>query len=314
MTILSPERWLAQAHEELEALLAAPIESVPGDDAWRMLALAARLHFASPRVTSPGIPSTWTEPMAQALAARIHWPEHPALLQELHEVLEETDEPWGEFLDCVLDIGDACAIATLLGDAAEARLLAQRAGEIVSSVPQCSAGLAAFAEMRIAGLRENAPERALWESVAHSAARAGAMPISILDRTSDEQPAQLRLKLPASLTALAAHSDLGESFDLVGPRGEEATCYVEGGRREIDLRYPAERPSPTAVQLLAVERGTGLERGRLALPFERQGEHMYIDLGGEIGKGNRIQELLARIGSGEPESDLYLSVEYDEPR
>lgn len=314
MTTLSAEQWLAQAREELDALLATPNESVPGDDAWRMLALAARLHLASPRLESPGLPSTWTEAMAQALAAQIHWPEYAALLQDLRKVSEEEDEPWGEFLDRVLDVGDACAIATLLGGAAEARLLAQRAGEIVLQVPQCSAGLGAFAGMRIAGLREDAPERALWESVARAAARVGAAPTRVSAPTPDELIEPLRLELPAALTALAAHSDIGKSFKLVGPRGDKATCYVEAGKREIDLRHPAERPSIMAVYLLAVERSTGRERDRVALSFEREGEHVYIDLGAENGKDSRIHELLARLGPREPDIYLCLDVEYDRSR
>lgn len=308
MSIESAKTWLRDVADELDELWAGITEgeAPAGDDTWRILVLAARLSHAAPALSAPTLPADWTEETPDGLVAAVYQTDDAELLEALDEHIASREDPRGPLLDVVLDISDTSAVSALLGRERAARELSERASTAISQAPERFVEFRGLAAMRSAALKEDAPERALWQAVAHASTSAPA--VRVLAGITPLLARQTRAVLPREWAAMAAHSD-DEPADgeLRGDDGQVlADWYVEeDGVRWLCIPYDASEPEPTSCVLELVHRETGSVVASRDLLATRKGNYAYVDLGHVAGPDNRIRALVEEVSA----SLIELSIE-----
>lgn len=318
MSMESAQTWLRNVAAELDELWTGctDIERLPGDDAWRMLTLRARLAHAAITLEVPALPADWNDENLPKLTAATYPPDHTELLDTLIEYIESDVDPRGPLVDVVLDISDTCAVCVMLGDERSARELAERASAAIALAPERFLDLGGLAELRSVALRMDVPERVVWESIELASGRLLAaslpvkMPLSAADETPDTPTATLApivsirpaarryASIPQRWVAQAAHTAGKESEgELLDTEGQPmAEWYLEGGVRKLCIRHPASEAEPTGWVLEVVDRATDSVLAETTLPIAREGNYVYVDFG-RAGPENPVRALLDRAGA-----------------
>lgn len=157
-----PTAWLSAARRELEDLLTTGGVALTDADAWRALALTARLAFG---LDGASARSASDRALVEVRLGACAEPNPGELCDALDDALVGDDPPEASLLDCLLDIDDLAGVLCLRGAEGAATELIDDACATLSVQPERLAPLADFARMRLATLGPSTPVGVLWARV-----------------------------------------------------------------------------------------------------------------------------------------------------
>lgn len=297
---MDPAAWLQKAYDELVEL--GPAAEKDPADAWRAGVLMARL-LTSPEGPVP--PAELVRRLPQILAVAGS-PDPQELLDRVLAQLDSETDPWGPFLDALLDVDDALGVLSLSGQHESALALGQRVAALVSLHPERSLALGPFADMRLAAVREGVGASIVWSAVERAPAHAlaEALPSPAATKTRLEHlPAARRkpavvptasFRVPEELLLAAADSAPTKTWDMETEGAGRAWVYEEKG--SMCLEVTGLTSGPLSAALIAERRSDGVELLRVALPLERSGGAAYAELGPWAGSENALHRLVAGAG------------------
>jgi hypothetical protein len=317
---MDPTGWLSAARHELDDLLASGGATLTDADAWRALALTARLALAPDDV---GLRAEPDRALVEAWLGACAAPDQVELCDALGDALAGDDPPEGSVLDVLLDIDDHGGVSALRDDGDSVRLLLDDARATLSLFPERVVPLAGFARMRLATLDPRADLRGLWThveaalvnaAVATQSIRTPVAPAAVaarehLARASRKVVtlAARRLPLPAPVALAAASSKvemrrLGTTADEI-----DGWVYEQDGDQRIEL-VVADRSRPVRGLVLVGHDGE-TEHVRVSLPTKREGRGVFASLGPAFGPGNEMRAGAARLGLDASRLDWWIEVE-----
>lgn len=314
---MNAEAWLLKAQRELDELRSSELEGV---DAWRALALDARLRLCAQSPTYRPL-----EPhRALSLLQQVVIPNSEDLVETLGAALESGEDPLGSLLDAVLDLDDTVGILTCQGRAASSESMAVAAAALISLFPERCMELVPFAQSRLETLDIDALPRRLWEAVEQA-------PVELLREglTPDAAPVDPRLTAHApGAVGTTAASGYPPKRPRVGPRlgrwialpmehfqaaaqghvdredivlrtsgMESATLFreMEGGWT-VDLRLGEDQHPPKEVHLALFTRTDRRLVAHMTLSVERDGRDLYVKLPSEAGLPSQLKSELTSQG------------------
>jgi hypothetical protein len=310
---MDPRAWLEQAEQELRSLQSEGVHEP--DDAWRAVSLIARL-LGNP--TGPA-------PAPEALGELARWlalagqPDPAELLGRLSASLDGEEDPFGPLLDVLLDLDDALGVMAMHHELRVAQELAVRAAAMVGLWPERVQALEAFAIMRQATLRNDAPANTLWVAVMDAPAHllAAALPVDAKGRFPPSSLLRARPRPPTTLVlptrelrAAAWSAGEGRSVEF-SAEGVDCWVYTEEGRRRMELRF-ADEDLPVQLWLDLVRRADDERLASIRLDIQRSGRTLYADLGPEAGPENLVHKLLAQSGLTADQGELRLRIDHGE--
>lgn len=324
--VKEPPAWIASACRELDQLLASGETSLMDADAWRALALTARLSLATsgalgPRKLDRARVDAWLRACAP--------PDPIELCDALGEALAGADPPEGAALDLLLDIEDRAGVYALCGAETAAKELVADAAATLSVYPERAAPLGGFARSRLSGVAPSAPTRALWEAVERATAEAAASTqplagpppaamIALRERLAgapgdviELAPRRARrLRLPAPVALAAATAGADERSLGATEEGVEGWLYEEGGALQVELALPDGAREVRALSLLASEAGAEVARARLEV--RREGRGVFASLGPAFGAAGALRSLASQQGRDPATLEWWIEVEHGE--
>lgn len=316
-----PTAWLSAARRELEDLLTTGGVALTDADAWRALALTARLAFG---LDGASARSASDRALVEVRLGACAEPNPGELCDALDDALVGDDPPEASLLDCLLDIDDLAGVLCLRGAEGAATELIDDACATLSVQPERLAPLADFARMRLATLGPSTPVGVLWARVegALIEAAVATQPIATapsveaiavrerIARASSavvELATRRRLLLPAPV-ALAAASNAREARALgVTADGIEGWIDEEAGTARIELTLPDGSKAVRGLTLVASTRGTDLVR--VSIPTRREGRCIFASLGPVVGTENLQRATSARLGRDVSAVEWWIEVE-----
>lgn len=319
-----PKSWEEGIRTGLQEI--ADLPSLDPPDRYRLVVLWARwdqfLRSGGEAGTEPlAVPMPVREEVLRHLEG-FRIPDSAALLDNLEQHLQSTEDATGPLMDVLLDIDDLAGVRELVGEPEAAHDLARMAAAAASLFPERLVDLSPWAFGRLETLSEDAAVVALWTVVAESPAQsiASRLPAPTSNRLVDAvlgdlekagafedmgrviqmRPARVRtesvwMPMPSELFLAAAATANAEPREFRSADGRyRGWVEADGDRMRMEIRGPGE--APKRIALVACEKDGTSELARIELAVEVSGPTAYADLGPWAGSGNVLHQLVERVG------------------